>query len=71
MDRIQQRSSSKDILKLLQFCGVLKRPLTVIEFRELLSLNPSQHSRDIGQMVHDVGEVVADTGGLMYIDEEE
>jgi hypothetical protein len=42
-----------------------------MEFRELLSLTTSQRSRDIGQMVHDVGEVVADSGGLMYIDEEE
>ncbi|RMZ92691.1 hypothetical protein DV736_g66, partial [Chaetothyriales sp. CBS 134916] len=71
LDRIQQRPFSKYALKILQFCGVVKRTLTVMEFRELLSLDLCQRSRDLGQMVHDVGEVVADTIGLTYIDEEE
>ncbi|KAK5280576.1 E3 ubiquitin-protein ligase mib1, partial [Exophiala xenobiotica] len=71
IDRIQQCASSKDVLKLLQFCGILKRSLTVEEFRELLSFTTNQRARDIGQMIHDVGEIVAETGGLVYIDEEE
>ena len=56
---------------MLQFCGVLRRPLTISEFRELLSVNTRQDSRDVGQMIHDICDIVADTRGLIYVDEEE
>ncbi|KAF7118473.1 hypothetical protein CNMCM5793_007994 [Aspergillus hiratsukae] len=41
--RVRDRTAAKEALKILQFCGVVKRSLTVMEYQEALSLSPGQN----------------------------
>ena len=58
-------------MKTLQFCSVAKRPLTVMEYQEVLSLAPGQQTLDRGKMPNDITRVVGDCCGLTFIDEED
>ena len=58
-------------MQTLQFCSVVKRPLTVMEFQEVLSLAPGQKTLDRGKMPNDIIRVVSDCCGLTFIDEED
>ena len=71
MRRIEQSPSSDTTTKVLQLCAVLRRPLTDLEICELLSLRTSQTSRDNSRFVHGMSMVVANSGGLLHMNEEE
>ncbi|KAJ5387173.1 hypothetical protein N7509_009714 [Penicillium cosmopolitanum] len=67
--RVQQRSDNA--LKALKYCGILKRPLAVMAYQELLSLSPYQKSLDRGSFPNDMDQVWSDCCGLVFVDEEE
>ncbi|KIW32264.1 uncharacterized protein PV07_03824 [Cladophialophora immunda] len=70
LSRIAQSTRSKLCTKLLQFCGVTKRPLNLEEFRELLGIEVGQVTLDRGNLPNDIAGVVASCHGLVYADEE-
>ncbi|KAB8237280.1 uncharacterized protein BDW43DRAFT_203558 [Aspergillus alliaceus] len=69
--RIRDRTAAKEALKILQFCGVAKRSLTVMEYQEALSLFPGQKSLDRGRLLNDIFRAVSDCCGLIFVEEEE
>ena len=71
LDRVFAGSGAPQAIKTLQFCGVAKRPLTVDELRELLSIEPSQLSLDRTRFPNDMDRIFRDCGGLTFVDEEE
>ncbi|MCJ1308046.1 hypothetical protein MMC25_001696 [Agyrium rufum] len=71
LHRITENSSGQDATKILQFCGVTKRPLTVEELRELLSVEPDQKFLDKAGLPNDMKRIVADCCGLVFVDEQE
>ncbi|CDM32148.1 hypothetical protein DTO013E5_3635 [Penicillium roqueforti] len=71
ISRIYDRQTNNNAIKVLQYCGVFKKPLTVMEYREALSLSPGQESIEHGKFPSDMNHVFSDCCGLVYIDEEE
>jgi hypothetical protein len=69
--RIAESTCSQLCLKLLQFCGVTKRPLTLEEFREALGIELGQEYLDSANLPNDIRRIVASCYGLIYADEEE
>ncbi|PKY07436.1 hypothetical protein P168DRAFT_302363 [Aspergillus campestris IBT 28561] len=69
--RLRERPAAKEAMKILEFCNVVKRPLSVMEYQEVLSLSPGQKSLDRGKMPNDMISVVSDCCGLTFIDEED
>jgi hypothetical protein len=69
--RIAKSTCSQLCLKLLQFCGVTKRPLNLEEFREALGIELGQESLDSANLPNDIRRIVASCHGLIYADEEE
>ncbi|CAG7983829.1 unnamed protein product [Penicillium nalgiovense] len=57
--------------KMLQYCGVVKRPLTVTEYREALSLSLEQKSFDHRKAPNDMDRIINGSCGLTFVDEEE
>ncbi|OJJ45045.1 hypothetical protein ASPZODRAFT_17959 [Penicilliopsis zonata CBS 506.65] len=68
--RIQKQKAAKQAIKMLQFCGVAKRPLTAMEYREALSLEPYQKSLDRSRFPNDMNQIISDCCGLVFMDEE-
>ncbi|RJE18003.1 hypothetical protein PHISCL_09657, partial [Aspergillus sclerotialis] len=71
LHRVLDRMAAKEAIKTLQFCGVVKRSLTVREYQEALSLLPGQRSLDRGQFPNDMYRVISDCCGLAFVDEED
>ncbi|KAJ5116898.1 hypothetical protein N7456_001246 [Penicillium angulare] len=69
--RIQQGMNSGKAMNLLRYCGVLKRPLTVAEYTEMLSISLDDTSLNTQRLVNDMNRVVRDCFGLTFIDDEE
>lgn len=70
LGRVKTRSTADHASQMLQYCGLLKRPLRVDEFKELLSLSIEQKAFDPGAVPNDMGRVVSDCCGLIFVDEE-
>ncbi|CAG8127828.1 unnamed protein product [Penicillium salamii] len=71
LSRVRKRKTGKDAFKILQFCGVMKRPLTAMEYQEVLGLSPGQKSLDREKLPNDMNKVIGDCCGLTFIDEED
>lgn len=56
---------------MLQLCGVLKRPLTTMEYREALGISRGQKYLDRGKLPNDMDVIVSDCCGITFVDEEE
>ncbi|KAI9039617.1 putative TFIIIC transcription initiation factor complex subunits Tfc3 [Aspergillus affinis] len=69
--RAREKATADIITKLLQFCGVVKRPLTLMEYQEFLSLAPKQKSLNTRAFSNDMDRLVNDCCGLVSVDEEE
>lgn len=69
--RIKSANRSKAAIKTLQFCGVSRRPLTLEEFQELLSVAPEQTCLNRGGMPNNMESLISDCNGLVFVDEEE
>ncbi|KAJ6014718.1 hypothetical protein N7540_009309 [Penicillium herquei] len=57
--------------KVMQYCGVVKRPLTTEEYKEALSILPQQTTLDTKRQPHSMDLVIRACYGLTFIDEEE
>ena len=71
LQRIQKAPGSKNALKVLETCGVTKRPLNIPELQELLALSPEQKAFDIRKLPSDMKRTIKDCYGLIYVDEED
>lgn len=68
---MRERTAAAKAIKLLQLCGVVKRPLTILEYQEALSLSPEQQSFERKKVPNDMNKVIGDCCGFVFIDEEE
>ncbi|CAG7916515.1 unnamed protein product [Penicillium olsonii] len=71
ISRVRNKVTAKESFKILQFCGVVKRPLTAMEYQEVLSLSPGQKSLELEKLPNDMNKVIGDCCGLLFIDEED
>ncbi|KAJ5707538.1 hypothetical protein N7488_007339 [Penicillium malachiteum] len=71
LNRIHNGKLSNQAVKLLQYCGVVKWPLTTEEYREALSILPGQKTLDTKKLPHSMEKVIRACYGLTFIDEEE
>lgn len=69
--RVRGNRSAHRAIKILQLCGVAKRPLSSNKLRELVSISIGQTSLDETRLLHSVGDIIDQCGGLVYIDEED
>jgi hypothetical protein len=69
--RVQATHSAQEAIKVLQWCGVARKALTIEEFREVLSISLGQNSLDRGSFPHDMDRIIADCCGLTFVEEEE
>lgn len=69
--RVASRNGAARAIKTLQFCGVAKRPLTIEELREALTIKRGQKDLDQGQLVPDFHEVLTNCCSFLFVDEEE
>jgi len=71
MQRVVARNHGERAIKVLQFCSVAKRPLTVQELREAITVEPGQKLLDIRSLSNDMDRVLADCCGFLFVDDEE
>ncbi|PYI12813.1 hypothetical protein BO99DRAFT_348958, partial [Aspergillus violaceofuscus CBS 115571] len=71
IDRIQQGEDPHHAMDLLQYCGVVKRPLTIEEHREALSISLGDKSLNTKRLPNDMNRIVRGCLGLTFIDDEE
>ncbi|KAJ5970321.1 uncharacterized protein N7479_000239 [Penicillium vulpinum] len=71
LHRLRSGTAVKDAIATLQFCGVLKRSLTVMEYQEALSLSPGQTTLDSQKFPNDMDKVIRNCCGLIFVDEED
>ncbi|CAI7598931.1 unnamed protein product [Penicillium glandicola] len=71
LQRVRSETTAKDTIATLQFCGVAKRSLTVMEYQEVLSLCPGQTSLDSQKFPNDMNKVMRNCCGLIFVDEED
>ncbi|KAJ6186470.1 hypothetical protein N7519_007771 [Penicillium mononematosum] len=69
--RVREGRAAEQAMKLLQYCGAVKRPLTVTEYREALSLSLEQKSFDHTKVPNDMDRIINGCCGLTFVDEEE
>ncbi|CAI7648915.1 unnamed protein product [Penicillium viridicatum] len=69
--RVREGRAAGQAMKLLQYCGTVKRPLSVTEYEEALSLSLEQKTFDHGKVPNDMNRVVNGCCGLTFVDEEE
>ncbi|KAJ5930832.1 hypothetical protein N7466_006325 [Penicillium verhagenii] len=69
--RIQHERNSQQTMDLLRYCGVVKRPLTIEECREALSVSLEDKYLDTRKLPNDMNRVVRGCFGLTFIDDEE
>ena len=58
-------------MDLLQYCGVVKRPLTMEEYREALSISPGDKALNTKRLPNNMNRIVRGCFGLIFIDDEE
>ncbi|KAJ6032625.1 hypothetical protein N7540_003357 [Penicillium herquei] len=68
--RMQQRQDSQ-AMTLLQSCGVVKRPLRIEEYRELLGISVEDKSLNTKKLPKNMNRVVKGCFGLLYADDDE
>ncbi|CAG8399790.1 unnamed protein product [Penicillium salamii] len=71
LSRVRKKTARNDAFSVLQYCGVMRRPLTTMEYQEALSLSPGQQSLDRGKFPNDMNKVISHCCGLTYVDEED
>lgn len=71
VSRIRAQKEARNAIKVLQYCGVLKCPLGILEYQEILSLSLGQKSLQRGSFPNDMNKIWADCCGLVFVDEEE
>ncbi|KAJ5531566.1 hypothetical protein N7527_004959 [Penicillium freii] len=71
LHRVREGRAAGQAMKLLQYCGTVKRPLSVTEYQEALSLSLEQKAFDHGKVPNDMNRVVNGCCGLTFVDEEE
>ncbi|CAG7948281.1 unnamed protein product [Penicillium salamii] len=71
LSRVRGKTARDDAFRVLQYCGVMKRPLTMMEYKEALSLSPGQKSLDRGNFPNDMNRVISHCCGLTCVDEED
>lgn len=69
--RVTSKRGAARAVKVLQLCGVAKRPFAVDELREALTIERGQKDLDSGKLVYNFSRVLADCGSFVFIDEEE
>ncbi|KAJ5715330.1 uncharacterized protein N7483_012511 [Penicillium malachiteum] len=69
--RVREGRATRQAMKVLEYCGIVKRPLTVMEYREALSLSLEQKAFDHGKMPNDMHKIINSCCGLTFVDEEE
>jgi ankyrin repeat protein len=69
--RVREGRAAEQAMKILQYCGAVKRPLTVTEYREVLSLSLEQKSFDHTKVPNDMDKIINGCCGLTFVDEEE
>ncbi|CAI7658444.1 unnamed protein product [Penicillium crustosum] len=69
--RVREGKVAGQAIKLLQYCGTVKRPLSATEYGEALSLSLEQKTFDHGKVPNDMNRVVNGCCGLTFVDEEE
>ncbi|KAJ5736990.1 uncharacterized protein N7483_002115 [Penicillium malachiteum] len=69
--RIQGGPKHIQAMKLIQFCGVMKRPLIVEEYREVLSISKDDKALNMAKIPNNIHRIVRGCYGLTFIDEEE
>ena len=58
-------------MRILRYCGVLKRALDIDEFSELLGVSVGQQSFDQTEIPMNLELIIGDCCGLIYVDEED
>lgn len=71
LSRVRGKTTRDDAFRMLQYCGVMKRPLSTREYKEVLSLSPGQKSLDRGNFPNDMNRVISHCCGLTCVDEED
>ncbi|KAJ5902812.1 hypothetical protein N7495_003340 [Penicillium taxi] len=69
--RVREGRATSQAIKVLEYCGIVKRPLTVTEFREALSVSLDQKSFDYGKMPNNMHKIFNGCYGFIFVDEEE
>ena len=69
--RIRSKRGAEQLLKMLKFCGGARRPLTLAEYQELLSLSPHESSLEQSKFPNNMYQLIGDCCGLLFTDEEE
>lgn len=69
--RVRKRLAARESLKALQFWGVVKRTLNIMEYRESLSISSGQKSLDRASFANDMDRIILDCCGLVSVDEED
>ncbi|CAG8126012.1 unnamed protein product [Penicillium nalgiovense] len=69
--RVREGRAAEQAMKTLQYCGAVKRPLAVKEYRDALSLSLEQKSFDHTKVPNDMDKVINGCCGLTFVDEEE
>ncbi|KAJ5193312.1 hypothetical protein N7449_009454 [Penicillium cf. viridicatum] len=69
--RVREGRAAGQAMKLLQYCGTVKRPLSVTEYREALSLSLEQKTFDHGKVPNNMDRIINGCCGLTFVDEEE
>ncbi|KAJ5703961.1 hypothetical protein N7493_011099 [Penicillium malachiteum] len=63
--------SDSQAMTLLQYCGVVKRPLNLEEYRELLGISLEDKSLNTKKLPKNMNRVVKGCFGLLYTDDDE
>ncbi|KAJ5215277.1 uncharacterized protein N7498_001684 [Penicillium cinerascens] len=71
LHRVGEGRAAKQAMKIMQYCGVVKRPMTAMEYREALSLSLEQKAFEYGKMPNDMDKIIDGCYGLTFVDEEE
>ncbi|KAF4768957.1 hypothetical protein HAV15_008719 [Penicillium sp. str.  len=71
LHRVREGRATGQAMKLLQYCGTVKRPLSTTEYGEALSLSLEQKAFDRGKVPNDMNRVINGCCGLTFVDEEE
>lgn len=69
--RVEKGNDGMQATKLLQFCGVLKRPLTAEEYEELLAISIDDKLLDTRKIPNSMNRIIRGCYGLTFIDDEE
>ncbi|RAL17612.1 uncharacterized protein BO97DRAFT_10837 [Aspergillus homomorphus CBS 101889] len=69
--QVQQGNDSHQAMDLLQYCGIVKRPLTLEEYREAFSVSVGDKSLNTKRLPNNMNRIVRGCFGLTFVDDEE